>query len=239
MAAPRATPADGPPSVTSTVAISDVDAAYKIILDVRGDESVDTGGNKLFPMEAAMPEKFSLSMSANWDTPFNKFNEALEGKVSGGGVPGAVGALLQSVGQTVKFKQASAQVWQSSSPMTFSIPFIFVAVNDPVKDVVAKVKALLKLVAPSEKAGGRLAAPGPTLGGQAIDAMGIAPDSRQVSISFGKFLRLSPAIITSVNADLDSIFGVSGAPMFAAVNVEVTSFYTSVTTQDIDKMFLM
>lgn len=213
---------------------------YQIVLDVEDTRLLDSAGGKLFPMVANLPEKFSFGMGSQWSTPFDKANEIVEAAADRAGIVGsAAKAGMAATGTTFKSKATSAQVWQSSDPMTFSIPFVFVANKNPITEVRDKIRALLKLVAPTEltNAGIGLSAPGPTIAGQAADGFGFSKDSRKTTLIIGRLLTLSPIIITSVQCDMDAIFHSSGAPMFATVNVEVQSFFSCFTTNDIDAMF--
>ena len=211
---------------------------YIVRLHVAGDTSLDRAGRRLFPMEANMPDKISFGIDSSWDTPFMKFSEGVDGAFERAGPAGAaVQTGMQASGLTTKFKHASAQVWQSSSPLSFTFPFQFVAETDPRIDVIDKIKALMKLQAPSEGPGGILIAPGPTLASMAAESLKLSDNSRVITLRIGNMMELSPAIIKSVTGDIDALMHSSAAPMSASVNVTVESFFTSVTVDDIDKLF--
>lgn len=205
---------------------------YLATLRVTGDTTIGDGSG-YFVISTSLDETFALSMGSQWDAPFaNVMSDAANNMQQGGGKTGAaIGAARltgTALGIPERTRVSSAQVWQTSDPMTFSIPFTFVAIKDPVVEVRNKVRDLLKLTAPSDY-GPMLRAPGPSL----VDQFG----GRHVSLHIGNFLLLDNCIIERVDAQFDSIFGQAGIPLKAKVNVSVTSFFTCFTTTDIDHMF--
>lgn len=212
-----------------------VDSGYVVTLTVLSGPLVSDGG--VFSVSTTMDESFGLSMGAQWDAPFaNAMEEGLDKAKAGmGGKAQAVVGLAQlgakASGVSTKNRYQTAQLWQSSDPMRFSIPFTFIAREDPVKEVQERVQKLLKLAAPSNQLGVMLTAPGPTLAGQALGGT-------QITLQIGRFIRMENCIITNVDAQFDAIIGESGVPHKAKVTVEVCSFYTCFTTEDIDDLFV-
>jgi hypothetical protein len=63
------------------------------------------------------------------------------------------------------------------------------------------------------------------------------PTSRQINLRVGKYLYLRNVVITSVSSDVDSLFDVNGIPIAMTIAVEICSFYSCFTAEDIDLMF--
>ena len=219
---------------------------YLVILTVTGDNTVGEGG--YFSVSTSLDESFGLSLGSQWEAPYaNVMQEGLDAgqqKLLGsdnknarraGSAVGAgrhVGSALGLAGRNVS---TTAQVWQSSDPISFSIPFTFVAHRDAKKEVQDKVVNLLKLTAPSEF-GPILKAPGPTILGQITNKQ---LDGRRIVLSIGKFIQLDNCIIERVDVQFDSIMGEQGIPHKAKVTVDIKSFFTCFTVQDIDKLFVI
>lgn len=222
---------------------------YLVSLRVTGDNSlfaaatdfVSSSGNantqaKAFEISTSIDETFSLSMGSQWDAPFaDVLQDSKGGQTSRGAL---VKAGLEAMGVATRARGMSAQVWRSSDPMGFTIPFTFIAKDDPVKDVKEKVRNLLKLCAPSETGKGFLAlltAPGPTMGGNMAQSVGLS--GRKITLQIGTFLTLYNCIITRVDVQFDSLMGEAGIPLKAKVNVDIQSYFTCFTTRDIDSLF--
>lgn len=223
-----------PPSESSFAKKWQIDRGYVVTLTVTGDETL--GGT--FSVSTNLDESFSISLGSTWNAPYE--NAMQDAANSVGGKAGAALKIGQAVGQAAGFQgrspALSAQVWQTSDPVGFNIPFTFVATTDPATEVRDKVLNLLKLVAPSEALDGlALKAPGPTLIGQ-IKKNG-ETKGRKIQLKIGEFLLLDNCVVTNVDAQFDSIIGASGIPHKAKVTVDVKSFYTCFTVQDLDKLF--
>lgn len=216
--------ATAPPGMPS--AIKSPSDAYKITLTASGPVIS-------FSVESPMPERFSLAMSAQWDSPFARSSAnaaaGLVRKATGGRIspsPQQLSDALNAVGASSRFQVESTQVWQESSPFIVSLPLSLYAVDDPNTEIKEKVKQLLMLCAPSES-GGLLTAPGPNvLGG-----------GTQISVRIGNFLKMDKCIVRSVSADLEALIHTSGSPMIANVNVEVESHIASCTVNDLSGYF--
>jgi hypothetical protein len=229
-----------PPAATEYIASWGLHENYIVTLEVRGDSNPEEN----FSVATSIDESFSISLGAQWDAPFaNVLQEAM----GNGAVSSIAQQGMKAAGISVKSRATSAQVWQSSDPIGFQIPFTFIAQRDPKKEVQDKIQKLLKLVAPSlggggvkeilgEKAGNVLSAvtlkaPGPTLINQAMD-------SKRIILKIGNFLRLDNCIIERVDVQFDSLFGSTGIPHKAKATVDIKSYFTCFTTTDIDSMFL-
>jgi hypothetical protein len=210
---------------------------------------VDQSSKDEAPIEFAtsMDESLSLSMRSEWSYPFaNIMQESMEkgmGALQQRNPKAAMilktaGKAADAAGYRARTRVTSAQVWQSSSPISFNIPFTFIAVKDPETEVKEKVRSLLKLVAPTEVGKGAasiLKAPGPSLIDAARGEMGM--EGRRITLTIGTFLTLYNCIVRSVDVQFDNIMGVSGTPHKAKATVDIESYYTCFTTQDIDSLF--
>lgn len=216
-----------------------VQQEYLAVLRVNGlPETESTPGGR-FEVSTSLDENFSLSLGSNWSAPYaNVLSEGMDKMQSGGG-NGALamaGArkLGQAAGLAARSRYTSAQVWESTDPLGLTIPFTFIATTNAGKDVRDKVKTLLKMAAPTQVKG-ILQAPGPSILGQAGSMVNLG--GVQIDLFIGNFLALYNCIIGRVDAQFDNMMGIEGIPMKAKVNVDIRSFYTCFTTQDIDAMF--
>ena len=194
-----------------------------------------SGGGMNVNVQAPLPEKFSLAMSAQWDSPFARsaanaiagaINMASRNRIQAS--DGSVSNWLGAVGVPSRLRGESMQVWQESSAFTISIPLVLVAINDPKAEVWDKAKGLLQLCAPIE-VGGMLKPPGPHATPGTSNTGGV-----NVTVKMGNFLRMERCVVKNATADFDSILHVSGFPMSATVNIEVETHYASCTVGDID-----
>ena len=225
------TPASGPPTSMQGASYADmhgIDRKYIAVLTVSGE------GGMSYTFETSVEETLSLSIGAQWAAPFeNVLSEAAQTagskNASVGKAMGWGSLAMKGMGLSGKAKITSVQVWQSSDPFAVTIPFTFIAVNSAKTDVLDKVKALLKMVAPSETAGTLLVAPGPTLLGAAIGGVNI-------NLKIGEYLELEPCIIDDVQVQFDNVIGEEGIPLRAKVTVSIKSWYNAFTKEDIDKM---
>lgn len=217
-------------------AASGVHPNYQVIINVEGDPAVM--GNSEFPIVANLPERYHIDFSSTWSSPFAK--NYIQGAASavlgplGGGV---VDLVSKATGISTKLKSESVQVWETSSPLSFSIDLIFVARTNSEKDIRAKHLALLKLAAPSEVAGmgGQvLRQPGPV-----ILNSGLAPGTRKISMGIGNYIFLDNIVVNSVSSDVSTLCDKDGIPQHMVINIGVSSFFACFTTQDLDKAFKM
>lgn len=214
------------PSVNEYVKKFGIDPKYLVTLAVKGDSSLSPNRG-MFYVTTSLDQTFSISMGSHWDAPFANAMSELVGKAGKGAEAGMLAA--KSFGIEMKNRNQTAQMWQNSDPIGFSLPFTFIAVKDPKVEVADKVRNLLKLAAPSSE-GFLLKAPGPTLAGQVLGG-------RQITLHLGQFLTLENCIVKRVDAQFDSIIGEDGIPLKAKVTVDVESYYTCFTVQDLDALF--
>ena len=212
---------------------------YSVQINVTGDSKIAELNAGVFPIVAALPERWHMNFSSNWQSPFGKnylgdaASNALANKtgMSQGAASEVVSGASAVAGIPTRFKHQSAQVWESTSAMSFSLDLIFHAKENSEKEVKAKHKALLQLTAPSEL-GPLLVQPGPIILEQTI-----SPNSRNISLQIGKYLFLDNVIITGVSSDVVTLCDVNGIPISMNINIEVQSFYACFTVEDIEKMF--
>lgn len=183
-----------------------------------------------FDFTTQLPERFPIGLATSWDTPFNQpISEII------GGSQAAIGEnISRALGQSSLNKWMSGAVWSSGSVLEISeIPFVLIARTDAKKEVYDPFIKLLSMVAPTEGAGGMLKAPGPHLLGQHTDDYG----GERITFRIGKFFKMYPCIIESVQGDFDTQFDERGYPISATVSVTIKSFW-SVSRTDIGNFFV-
>jgi len=216
-----------PPAATynSKPVISDL---YTVRLTIRDDDTIN--GGKPYTIIANLPERWHTSMSAQWSTPFARSDlSQLAGRAAS-----AVEAASALSGISTRLKPSTVQVWESSSEMTFSMDLAFVAYADAGKEIREVHRNLLKLVAPSEIAGMVLRSPGPTPLNALSNSIGLS--GRRISLELGRYLMLEDVIIKSVSCDMPSMFEKNGIPISMTASLEISSYFSCFTTNDIDKM---
>jgi hypothetical protein len=203
---------------------------YQLILNVTGDSGI--GGSKAgFPIVAALPERYNLSMSSEWDTPFA--NKSIGDNFGGGTLGGLIDVGMGALGVGTRDKYQMAKVWQSSSGISLNLDFVFNAKTNTYRDVMNKHLAMLKLVAPTELWKGMLGSPGPHLLGKSGDTEG-----RNITLQLGKYLLLDNMIVRSVSSDIQTLCGKDGIPHAMTINAELETFWSAVTAQDLEKYFI-
>ena len=202
------------------------DRKYTVRLTVSGDTTINGGQPTTF--EANLPERYHIALTSSWTAPFAKTDYAsLAGKYAS-----IAEAAMSVTGIGQKSKQSSAQVWESSSPISLSLDMHFMAQSNTDTEIRQKHKLLLKLAAPSETlAGAILVAPGPTIAGAIFGG-------RNIRMEIGDYLLLNSVVIKGVSADMTSLCEAQGIPIGMTVNVDVESFFSCYTVQDIDAMFM-
>lgn len=222
---------------------TEVSEAYQVRLDVRGgDKQLLSSGGRIFPIVANLPERYNIDFSSSWSAPFSKSDISSVVGAVGGAKFGALGAAvaagaLNVAGISSRLKSQSVQVWDSTSPMAFSIQMVFNAISNSSVDVRDKHRALLKLCAPSESAIGVLTQPGPTVAGAVGSSLGLSEDSRKITLYIGKYLVLDNVIVTGVSSDVSTLCDINGIPINMTIGLQVQSFFSCFTSEDIDKMF--
>lgn len=214
---------------------------YVTTIEVKNDNTLRLpAGKSTFAVSGTLDETFSIRLGSQWDAPYNKSMRDMVGQSSSGmagGIASALDALKNLTGIETRSRSASVQVWVSSEAIGFSLPFTFVAMKDARVEVAERVSNLLKLVAPTQiMKGTMLKAPGPTLAGTIAGAVG-GTQGRQISLFMGNFLMLDNCIITNVDAQFDSRLDKNGIPISAKVTVDIQSYFSCFTVQDIDNLF--
>lgn len=115
-------------------------------------------------IQAALPEKFAFDTSSAYAAPFESGLNLFESAPT-----------LRLFGMSVVNQAMTAQVWQGTSEIQFSLPLILHAETDGYRDVVKPIKDLLRLSSPSvSRDGGMFLSPGPRLNLQKmIDSGGL------------------------------------------------------------------
>jgi hypothetical protein len=228
-----ADPGNATPKQNAYAHENGIQPQYQVVLDVTGDDRGIIEGKSVFPIIASLPERYNISLSSQWDSPFA--NKSIAGGVFGeNAVSAGIDVLSGTLGVGTRNQYQLAQVWQSTSPLTFNLDLVFNAVTNTKKDIMYKHLSLLKLVAPSlapGAVGGMLNAPGPNLVASKLQG-------RNCSLQLGLYIKMDNIIVKSVSSDVQTICGADGIPHSMTINIEVESFYAGMTTQDIDKMFL-
>ncbi len=109
---------------------------------------------------ANLPQEFSMDLGASYE---EAFSQGLAGLLSGNGMLSEIaGKSLKMLGLQLTTKALTAQVWQGSTEISFTLPLIFQVESDSEADIQKPLRDLYSLVLPEEKeAGGLLEAPGP------------------------------------------------------------------------------
>ena len=214
---------------------------YVTTIEVKNDKTLRVpAGKSTFAVSGTLDETFSIRLGSSWDAPYNKSMRDIVGQSASGrsaGIGAAMDILKNLTGIETRSRSASAQVWVSSESVSFSLPFTFVAMKDASTEVAERVSNLLKLVAPTQiMKGTMLKAPGPTLAGVISGSLG-GTQGRQISLFIGNFMMLDNCIITGVDAQFDSRLDKNGIPISAKVQVDIQSYFSCFTVQDIDALF--
>lgn len=185
-----------------------------------------------------VPPNFNLELSAEWaqrngqGTNLAGAAAAMGGRMTGkagfGMRAGAKVADSFGVGATTH-KYLTAHYWEGSAPIRCTIPFEFIAEEDPMSEVIEPLMTLYRIAAPYEN-NGILVPPGPSVVGTATGV------GEQITITIGNILRFENVIINNVSGDIDTRQDFSNKILHAKVDVSFTSFFT-VSRDDIDKMF--
>jgi hypothetical protein len=213
---------------------------YKVLIDVRTDENINNagagGGNSIFPLEANLPERFHMELQSSWSMPFAQAGVGeLANTLGGGMAQTVVEGAAAAAGVGTKFKGQHVQTWTDTSPLDINLDLIFYAQQSTDREIKQRQLALLKLCAPSTKAGGQvLIAPGPRLLGKSI-ADGV--EGRRIDVYIGTYLTLRNCIIKSVGTDIVTLMDRNGNPIGMSLNIGISTWNAAITTEDLDEMF--
>ena len=220
-----------------------VPPAYQVVLHVTdsgGASMLDSSGGSIFPLVGNLPEKFDVSIAAHWDSPLSKSSDESISKLGIGKAGSAISDLGKMMCMRVNTKVMSAQVWQSTDPLSFTFQFKLLTKTNAKVDVQDRVKGLMMLVMPSEE-GAFLKAPGPTIAG-ALGSWASGSDTsslsgRKVTLYIGTFMVMTNCVVNNVQVEFDSKLDANGIPISATANVTVSSFYACTTLNDFNAMF--
>ena len=122
------------------------------------------GSPRTIAVMANLPETFDMSVSSEYAPAFmpSGLQDAM----------GIVGKGMSAFGYSVVNQLFTQQLWQGTTPLTFTIPLELVAFSNADSEISAVIQDLFELVAPS-KGVGVLKSPGPSLkdGAAALAAM--------------------------------------------------------------------
>lgn len=183
---------------------------------------------------ANSPPNFNLELQAEWaqrngaGTIKDKIASAVGARNKAAGA--VVGRSIEATGMAgTTHKYLTAHYWEGSAPIRCTIPFEFIAEDDPDKQVVLPLVHLYKMAAPYEVMGA-LIPPGPSIAGTATGT------GESITIKIGNILTFENVIINSVSGEIDTRLSFDGSILHAKVDVSFTSFFT-VSRDDIVKIF--
>lgn len=137
----------------------------------------------------------SLSVSANWESPF-------EGMTPGGVFSTAGGILQAATGSTLTKTVNTVQVWKGNQPVEIEAELMFYALRDPVAEVMKPLHCLELLIAP--------------------DTSGIIGSiQKPLTLKIGKAAIYTNLILTSVSMPFDKETDSKGNFVRAKVNVNL------------------
>ena len=107
-------------------------------------------------LTAYLPETWQFNIASDYSAPY------AEGLTEG--IPSFMGVGLKAAGVSLTTQVLTGQMWKGSSEVSFSLPLVFQAENDPDKEVMLPLMQLMYLTLPRDSingGGGLLSAPGP------------------------------------------------------------------------------
>lgn len=218
---------------------------YLITLQARPLRA-DKEGNTI-TLQTPVPESFSVQINTDWQAQFANALEEGIGKIPGRFGAAATAGLQASkaMGFQPQSKVMSAQIWQGTSSLDITIPFILKAEKSAGQEVMEPIRRLMRLALPTTfgiGAASVLQAPfNPAEVARRIVANGGKGGARTagnaaIQVQVGRFFYMPDCIIKSISQSYDSIFDEFGMPLSAKVDVSVSSFFI-ITAEDIDTMF--
>jgi hypothetical protein len=175
---------------------------------------------------ASLPEHFSFHLSADWQPLLN--NPSLSGLLGGAfkeiGAAAAIGK--QGLGVADYTASSTMQVWNSTSPLDLSFPFVFNAITNSQTEVMDQIQSLCSLISPSTVDGGFIRVPGPI-----IYNLVLHPErGYKVSLRIGNALFFPNVIVTGVSPMFDVMCDASGN--FISAQVDVAMRTSQILTKD-------
>lgn len=194
------------------------------------------GGGAL--IAGLVPPNFNLELSAEWAQRNGQGATLSNGMSSfGSKIGGKAGLAMSALSKVadhsgvgaMTHKYLTAHYWEGSAPIRCTIPFEFIAEEDPMSEVIEPLMTLYSIAAPFEAAG-ILVPPGPSAIGTAFGA------GEKISIKVGNILTFDNVVINNVSGDIDTRQDFNNKILHAKVDVSFTSFFT-VSRDDIRAMF--
>jgi len=173
-------------------------------------------------IQAGLPESFAFGVNANYEPRLpNSITDVAGQKFGAASIFLPVNRVLQ---------EFSHQVWQSSSPIEFSLPLLFDAKKDARVDVLNPIKTLMMMALPFKKTPEDilLEPPGPTL---------LDPNRGRISLRIGNFLYIHSVLLVDVNPTWDTRMNKAGVPISASCDVTLRTVNTP-TQGDISEFFM-
>jgi hypothetical protein len=198
-------------------------------------KGTDENGTRI-SIFAFMPEQFGLHIQADWHSLLNQ--ASIGGNVSGaspgfGGIISSIAGIAKgSIGQTDIIPALTHQVWTSTSPLQFSIPFQFNAIANSRNDVMDNLETLFSLVSPSLNSLGTLKIPGPTI----VKSKSKYASKYKMNFFVGTTYVFQDIIVTGVNEVIDVMFDKKGGILSAQVDVSISTSRI-LTKKDIKSIF--
>lgn len=187
-------------------------------------------GRRYIDVTAPMPANYQLQLSTNFDNPFN----SPLSNVAGGAGAAVENVMTAVTSHTTRTKWLSNAVWQGGNQFRLVLPLVLVAQEDTIKEIVLRMRELLKLVAPSES-GGVLKAPGPNM--QTASSNGMESSGEWVRVRLGEFFIMEPCVVEDVNCDFDTqMDDTNHCPVSATITISLLSYWTT-TREDLDQYF--
>lgn len=196
---------------------------------------ITSSARKKNPVKAYLPENVSLTVASDWSAPFADKAE------------GALNTVANLFGASLKTKASTAQIWQGSTPIEVTIPFILTAESDPATEIIEPIQELMKLCLPSTTKGQRFIPPGPSFKGYvagqlkgesavgsaiaklASSAPSIGSNGESITVEVGNFMIFTQVVLLSVNPTFHTQrLHHSGLPLRADVEITFRKYTTSV-----------
>lgn len=134
-------------------------------LDTSGGDNKDTNQNYIciiactdlgIMLKANLPQEFMIDIGASYE-------EAIAQAVSSSSIVSELSGKAKMMGVQLVTQALTAQIWQGSTEISFSLPLSFQVNSDEMADLLTPLSQLYTLTLPDETVGGLLKAPGPSL----------------------------------------------------------------------------
>ena len=178
---------------------------------------------------AHLPDRVSISIRSDWDTPFAKsagFGQAAVSAASSGEISGILPV-------------HSAHVWSGASPIELSIPMQFIAEENSTLEVLEPIKRLMSLAMPekSERLN-QLIPPGPTIVDDIseITSFEFKTQGENITVMIGRYLMFKRVVVSTIDVEFHNTLDREGRPLRADVNMNFNTF-TTLTKQQLEEIF--